>query len=103
MFVRRAAKARPRLEPVLWAWVRRLLAEHWSPEQVSLWLVQERGLAVSHEWIYQYVLREKCRGGTLYRHLRSQRRRCKRYATPPLRGRIAGQVSIECRPAARGP
>jgi hypothetical protein len=40
---------------------------------VSLWLAQERGLAVSHEWIYRYVLSDKCRGDTTCAHRKSFR------------------------------
>ena len=54
---RREAKAKPRITPGTWEWVESLLREEWSPEQVSGWLSMEQGLHVSHEWIYQYVLR----------------------------------------------
>ena len=56
-------------------------------------------MAISHEWIYQYIYRDKRAEGTLYRSLRCQKARRKRYGTYSRRGRIANQVSIEQRPA----
>ncbi|RCX21959.1 IS30 family transposase [Thioalbus denitrificans] len=96
---RRAAKVTPRLGPELWNHVERLLREDWSPEQISLWLAQERTLLVSHEWIYRYILQDKHRGGDLHRHLRCQKPRRKRYGAYERRGRLSNQVSIDERPA----
>jgi len=45
---RRQARTRPRLGPAVWEWVKRLLREDWSPEQISLWLAREKKLSVSH-------------------------------------------------------
>ncbi len=50
----------------------------WSPEQISLWLAQERITKVSHEWIYQYIYADKRSGGELHTHLRCQKKRRKR-------------------------
>lgn len=96
---RRAAKVQARIAPATWHLVKRLLREDWSPEQISLWLAQEAGLRVSHETIYQYVLADKGAGGTLYRHLRCQKQRKKRYGAYSRRGQIPNQVSIDQRPA----
>lgn len=96
---RRQAKGKPRLNAAVWAWVERLLREDWSPEQISLWLAKEKRLFVSHEWVYQYALEDKRNGGDLYRHLRCQKPRRKRYASYDRRGVIPNQVSIEQRPA----
>lgn len=95
---RRQAKTKPRLGPAVWDWVKRLLREDWSPEQISLWLAKEKKLSVSHEWIYQYVLEDKRHGGDLHRHLRCQKARRKRYGSYDRRGTIPNQVSIEQRP-----
>ncbi|MGZ8384565.1 MAG: transposase, partial [Nitrospira sp.] len=35
------------------ALARKLRTERWSPEQLSFWLRRERGVFLSHEWIYQ--------------------------------------------------
>lgn len=96
---RRANKIRTRIENATWRLVRQLLREGWSPEQISLWLAQEADLSVSHESIYQYVLADKQAGGALYRHLRCQKQRKKRYGTYSRRGQIPNQVSIDQRPS----
>ena len=95
---RRQAKAQPRITPEHWQLIEHLLRKDWSPEQISLWLEQERRLAISHEWIYQYVLQDKARGGDLYRHLRCQKARKKRYGAYDRRGQLRNRVSIESRP-----
>ena len=50
-----------------------LLRQKWSPEQVSGRLKRE-GISISHEAIYQHVLKDKKAGGELYVHLRWQKR-----------------------------
>jgi IS30 family transposase len=70
----------------------------WSPEQVSGWLGRTHAIRVSHEWIYQYILMNKLMGGNLYRHLRCQKKRCKRYGGYDRRGQLPNRVSIEKRP-----
>lgn len=81
-------------------WVVRLIKQQWSPEQISGWLAETQSIRVSHEWIYQYLLRDKRKGGTLYQDLRCQRKRKKRYGAnrTEKRGRIKGRVSIDDRP-----
>ncbi len=96
---RRSQKTCLRIDSTTWSLVKRLLREDWSPEQISLWLKSELSLSVSTEWIYQYILTDKQSGGTLYRHLRCQKRRKKRYGVYSRRGHIPHQVSIEQRPA----
>src|SRR6266508_1725961 len=39
----------------------------WSPEQISGWLKNNRGIAISHERIYQHIWTDKRHGGTLYK------------------------------------
>src|SRR5690606_20464396 len=96
---RRQAKAQPRITPVHWRLIERLLREDWSPEQISLWLAEEGHLAISHERIYQHILQDKAQGGDLYRHLRCQKQRKKRYGSYERRGQLRNRVSIEERPA----
>lgn len=96
---RRASKNRRRIDEVTRQWVERLLREDWSPEHISLWLRKEKGVCVSHERIYQYVLRDKRNGSGLYRHLRCQKARRKRYGSSDRRGRIPNRTSIDERPA----
>ena len=92
-------KFRPRITIERWFWVERLLREEWSPEQISLWLAAEHSFSISHEWIYQYVLHDKAKGGVLYRHLRCQKQRRKRYGHYSRRGQLINRVSIDERPA----
>lgn len=95
---RRRSKGRARLDSQLWLAVDTLLKLDWSPEQISLWLAQHWELRISHEWIYQHVLRDKRRGGRLYLHLRCKARRRLRYGTYQRRGGIRDRVSIHLRP-----
>lgn len=96
---RRQQKACARIASSTWRLIEHLLREEWSPVQIATWLRQEARLQVSHEWIYQHVLADKQAGGTLYRHLRCQKQRKKRYGVYSRRGRIPHAVSIEQRPA----
>jgi transposase, IS30 family len=81
-----------------WAWIDEKLQQDWSPEQVSGWLKNNTDVAVSHEWIYQHIYRDKRSGGDLYKHLRCQKKRRKRTGDYDRRGKIPNQVSIEDRP-----
>jgi len=96
---RRDKKARPRIKPSTWLLVERLLREQWSPEQISGWLQCEHDIGISVEWIYHYTLEDKQSGGTLYKPLRCQKQRKKRYGIYSYRGQIPHQVSIEQRPS----
>ena len=98
-WARQEAKTTPRISPNAWRWVEQLLREDWSPEQISLWLLDEKGIQISHEWIYQYVLQDKSIGGNLYCHLRCQKQRRKRYGSYSRRGQLINRISIEERPA----
>ena len=95
----RRSKAVPRITAQVWAVVEKLLRQDWSPEQISGRLKKEQGLAISHEWIYQHVLADKRAGGDLYKHLRCQKKRRKRYGTYDRRGKLPNCRSIEDRPA----
>jgi len=96
---RRLHKSQPRIAQTTWHLIEHLLREQWSPEQISLWLRQHANITVSHEWIYQYVLADKQAGGALYRNLRCQKQRKKRYGAYSRRGCIPNAISIEERPA----
>lgn len=96
----RRYKARSRIPVAVWASVERLLRDDWSPEQISARVKDEQGVPISHEWIYQYVLADKRAGGDLFRHLRCQNTRRKRYGTYERRGKLLHCHSIEERPEA---
>lgn len=99
MLTRRRTKIHRRIPADTWHRVEHLLQEQWSPEQISGWLRTGLKPSVSHEWIYHYVYQDKRTQGTLYRHLRCQRQRRKRYGTYSCRGHLPNRISIEPRPA----
>ena len=77
---------------------RTLVAERlnlqWSPEQIAA------SLPISHETIYQHVYADKAVGGELWKQLRCQKKKRKRYASGrDRRGQIVGRRSIAERPA----
>jgi len=81
-----------------WQRVEQLLREDWSPEQISLWLIEANEPKVSHESIYQYIYWDKACGGDLHIHLRCKKKRRKRYGAYDRRGKLTNQVSIDERP-----
>ena len=95
----RRGHSRKRIMPEGWAEVEAKIRLEWSPEQISDWLKRHVVIQISHEWIYQYILADKRAGGTLYRHLRCQKKRRKRYGSYDRRGKLPNRVSIEMRPA----
>jgi len=97
--MRRRNHARRRIMPGTWQLIEAKIRQEWSPEQISGWLKRHVGIEISHEWIYQYVLANKHAGGRLYRHLRCQKKRRKRYGSYDRRGKLPNRVSIEERPA----
>jgi len=84
--------------PETWDLIETKLRLDWSPEQISGWLQRLYAIQVSHEWIYQHILVDKQAGGELYRHLRCQKKRRKRYGSYDRRGKLPNRVSIEERP-----
>jgi len=96
---RHTAKAHSRITDQSWAQVEALIRQEWSPEQISGRLERDQGETISHEWIYQYIYADKRAKGDLYRFLRCQKTRRKRYGVNSRRGTIPNQVSIDDRPA----
>lgn len=94
----RRNKAKRRIQPETWELIEAKLRQDWSPEQISGWLITRKGIQVSHERIYQYILADKQVGGDLYRHLRCQKKRRKRYGGYDRRGQLPNRRSIEERP-----
>ena len=95
---RKAAKIHYRVSQHHWQVVNHLLQRDWSPEQISRRLAFEQHVFISPEWIYQHVYRDKRSGGTLYKHLRSQKKRRKRYGSYDRRGLLPGRTFIDQRP-----
>ena len=94
----RRKKAKPRIQEDSWSLIESKLRQDWSPEQISSWLWQNTDIQVSHERIYQHILADKHAGGKLYKHLRCQKKRRKRYGSNDRRGTLPNRVSIEQRP-----
>ena len=73
-----------KIQGELQALVEQKLRQSWSPEQVSGRLLLERGLRLSHETIYQHVLRDSRKQGILryclrfggYKHHRFKKSKC---------------------------
>ena len=70
-----------------------LLELQWSPEQIA------GKLPVSHETLYQYVYADKASGGKLWKNLRCQKQKRKRYASGlDRRGQIPNRRPLSERP-----
>ncbi len=95
---RQQQRVRPRITAAQWTQVEDLLHQQWSPEQIAGRFALEQQASISHERIYHYVYADKARGGTLYRHLRCQKQRRKRYGSYARRGQIPNRVLIDQRP-----
>ena len=89
---RRAINAR-RIDEETWQFAQEMLLQEWSPEQIS-------GHAeISPETVYQRVYADKRNGGLLWKKLRCQKKRRKRYGKLERRGQIPNRQFIEDRPA----
>jgi len=95
---RRQRKAKPRIGRQTWGKVRSFLTQKMSPEQIHGWLQKNDEETVTPEWIYQYILKDKQQGGSLYTNLRQKKKRRKRYGSKDRRGQIPNRVSIDRRP-----
>jgi IS30 family transposase len=83
-----------------WRIVLNLIRQDFSPEQVSNIIKTYFDFTISHETIYQYILYDKKKGGSIYKHLRIvPKRRRKRYNSHDSRGRLAGKRMIQDRPS----
>ena len=96
---RQQTKVRPRIDGSTWVFIERLICKECSPEQISGWMKKNMKISISHEWIYQYVLKDKLAGGSLYLHLRCKKKRKKRYGSNERRGILKNRIGIDQRPA----
>ncbi len=94
----RQNKAKSKIKAEDWRWIEKLIRLDWSPEQISDQLHKEQRLKISHEWIYQYIYKDKWAGGALWKHLRCRKKRKKRYGSHEKRGQIPNRTSIDERP-----
>jgi IS30 family transposase len=96
---RKLNKARKRIPQSVWNSVSRCLKNNWSPEQISGRLKIESDTSISHEWIYQFIYKDKARGGNLYRYLCRKKRYRKRDGVYETRGKLNKGLSIDERPS----
>lgn len=89
---RQAINART-IDDATWQFAQDRLMEQWSPEQIS------GHAAISPETVYQRVYANKRAGGLLWKNLRCQKQRRKRYGKAERRGTIPNRLSIDDRPA----
>lgn len=69
--------------------VRKKLNEQWSPDQISGYAKKHSLFPISHEYIYQFILKDKKNSGKLYLNLRHQNKKYrKRYGSNQKRGPI---------------
>lgn len=96
---RKHDKVQARIAPATWGVIEAAIRQQWSPQQISGRLAHEGKPTVSHEWIYQYIFRDKAHGGNLHKNLRCRRKRKKRYGVNSKRGVLVNQIRIDERPA----
>lgn len=96
---RRTAKKHIKLTAEVQSWIRTLIEQDLSPEQVCAYLERHRELKLHHETVYQFIYCDKGRGGELYQHLRiAHKPYRKRYGKYDRRGQVVNRVSIDERP-----
>lgn len=79
--------------------IREKLLQKWSPDQISGYAKKHQLFSIGKEWIYQFILRDKEKGGKLYLNLRHQNKKYrKRYGSPKRTGPIKNRHFIDERP-----
>jgi len=96
--IARRGKAESRITDEDWGLIEELICLDWSPAQISDQFGKEQRLKISHEWIYQYIYRDKRGNGSLWKHLRCHKKRRKRYGSYEKRGQIPNRTLIDGRP-----
>jgi transposase, IS30 family len=82
------------------AFIRDKIQQKWSPEQISGYAKKHQLFSIGKEWIYQFILKDKVKGGKLYLNLRHQNKRYrKRYGSPKRTGPIKNRRFIDERPS----
>lgn len=83
----------PTIDDATWIFAQTKLREDWGLDQIS------KHAAISIETVYQRAYADKCAGGSLWKQLRGQKQRRKRYGKHDRRGTIPNRLSIEQLPA----
>lgn len=79
-------------------WVIEKLKLGWTPEQISGRSRYEAVEHISHEFVYQIVIKDRLAGGTLFHHLPRFRKRKSRLSRRKYDGWIPHRIGIENRP-----
>ncbi len=96
---RHFAKKAVKITPEVKKWIKRLIWQDLSPEQVVDYLKRHKGIFLHHETIYRLIYQDKIEGGDLWQHLRIARKPYrKRYGCYEKRGKIKNRASIDERP-----
>ena len=96
---RRRSRRSRQITDAIYALVKHYLRLDWSPEQIVGYLDTKGLHYISHESIYQFIWRDKAKGGWLWQHLRcASKKRRKRYNAYDSRGRVAAKKHITERP-----
>ncbi|MEK6580627.1 MAG: hypothetical protein AABZ55_15495 [Bdellovibrionota bacterium] len=93
-----ANQIRRRKDPATAKWVIEKLKEHWSPEQIAGRSNIDGPQKISHEFVYQLIIANRKRGGTLYRLLKRFGKRKQRLARRVYGAPIPNHAGIEERP-----
>lgn len=81
-------------------WVKTLIRQKLSPQQVADYLFRHKRMSLHHETIYQIIYADKTQGGDLYEHMGiASKPYRKRYGHYDRRGKIKNRVDIDDRPA----
>ena len=89
-----------RIDPTVIPLVVKLLKCQWSPQQISKRLERDYGIRISHESVYQIILKDRKNGGSLYQNLRRKHKKYqRRLGNANRRGQIKDRRSIDTRPA----
>lgn len=79
--------------------IREKIQQQWSPDQISGYGKKHQFFSIGKEWIYQFILKDKEKGGKLYLNLRHQNKKYrKRYGSPKRTGPIKNRKFIDERP-----
>ena len=97
---RRRSRRGSRFSKECWDLVVKLLAQEWSPEQISRYLSKNHLFSISFQTIYRIIRKDRRHGGTLFKFLRIMpKQRKKRYRSDDSRGVLRGKRLISERPA----
>ncbi len=97
---RRTAHKAKKMTAEIIKWIKRLIRQELSPQQVVDYIKKHKKISLHYETVYKFIYNDKACGGNLYRHLHvASKPYRKRYGAYDRRGRIKNRVGIEDRPA----